>query len=103
MDCTRVARKERKQLEFKLVMKLSDRHPRLGSRLGVAARFTNAAGTTAGELPLHSPYHRRQRVVFAFLFDSFVECCPLFVGPLLFLVGQASLLLEVSFLLQLDA
>lgn len=48
MDDTRVARQERKQLDLKLVMKLSDRHPRLGSRLGVAARSTNA-GTTAGD------------------------------------------------------
>lgn len=49
MDGTRVARQVRKQLDLKLVMRLSDRHPRLGSRLGVAARSTNAAGTTAGD------------------------------------------------------
>lgn len=91
--------KGRKQLGDEIVRSPSETRE---CRLGVAARFTDAQ--TAGELPLHSPYHRRQRVVSAAsFFDSSVECCPLFVGLLLCLVGQVSLLLGVSFLLQIDA
>jgi hypothetical protein len=58
----------------------------------------------AVELPLRLPYHRRQRLDFAApLFDRLIECCLSFIGLLLLLLGQVSVLLGVWFSLQIDA
>lgn len=58
----------------------------------------------AVELPLRLPYHRRQRVDFAaLLFARLIECCLPFIGLLLLLLGQVSVLLGVWFSLQIDA